>query len=67
MNKEKGVKWGILIFFLAIIVFCASSTHLFVENMATIDISILQQKSQDQISKYEAMIEKLDTVNVLLQ
>ena len=42
MNKENGTKWGILLFFLAIIVFCASSTTLFVENMATIDIPILQ-------------------------
>ena len=51
MNKEKGMKWGILLFFLVIIVFCASSTNLFVENMATIDIPTLQQKCQDQITK----------------
>ena len=66
MNKENGTKWGILLFFLAIIVFCASSTTLFVENMATIDIHILQQKCQDQITKYEAMMENMNTAGAAL-
>ena len=66
MNKENGTKWGILLFFLAIIVFCASSTTLFVENMATIDIPILQQKCQDQITKYESMMENMNTAGAAL-
>tara|TARA_R110002020_G_scaffold193086_1_gene393307 strand:- start:299 stop:502 length:204 start_codon:yes stop_codon:yes gene_type:complete len=66
MNKENGTKWGILLFFLAIIVFCASSTTLFVENMATIDIPILQQKCQDQITKYEAMMKNMNTAGAAL-
>lgn len=66
MNKEKGMKWGILLFFLVIIVFCASSTNLFVENMATIDIPTLQQKCQDQITKYDSIMDNLTTVNTIL-
>ena len=65
MNKEKGIKWGILFFFLAIVVICASSTSLFVENMATIDISTLQQKCQDQITKYEAINNNIVSENTM--
>ena len=66
MNKEKGIKWGILLFFLAIVVICASSTSLFVENMATIDISTLQQKCQDQITKYQAINNNIVTTGIAL-